>query len=304
MLAFCWDIRKERTAMKDQHGSLGRHATDLLEAQLSGQLLYGDDLTPDQLQVWYEQEETGYFDLLHDYYRITDADNQYAYEYKAFNHLHAISSLLSTRFSCCVALGCAAGHDVTPLAPIVDHFIAIEPAEKWWRAEIGGKAAKYLKPNVTGDFDIPANTADLATSFGVLHHIPNVSHVVGEIARVLRPGGLFVVREPISWMGDWRRPRPGLTMNERGLPLKWFEQTVQENGFKIIRRHLCMFSPVSTIAKKLGVPTPYASMTIAVIDWVCSEMLRWNIHYRRDRVVKKIAPGCAFWVLKRQSPAE
>ncbi len=267
--------------------------------QLTGQRLYGDNLDPDQIQAWYDQEATGYFDLLKDFYAITDGNNQYAYGYKALNYFHAISALSNRRFDCCVALGCAAGDDVTPLASVVDHFIAIEPAEKWWRTTIGGRPATYLKPAITGNIEILSNSADLATSFGVLHHIPNVTHVVREIARVLRPGGLFAVREPISWMGDWRRRRPGLTINERGLPLHWFEQTARESGFDISRRHLCMFRPVSSLAKKLGVSIPYGSRAVTIIDWVLSEMLRWNIYYRRDSLIKKIAPGCAFWILKK-----
>jgi ubiquinone/menaquinone biosynthesis C-methylase UbiE len=31
----------------------------------------------------------------------------------------------------------------------------------------------------------------------VLHHIPNVEHVLAELARVLTPGGLALIREPI-----------------------------------------------------------------------------------------------------------
>lgn len=270
-----------------------------LEAQLSGQQLYGDDLACNQLQNWYDQEESGYFDLRIKYSAVADANNQYTYEYNALNHLHAIGTLLGMRFSCCVALGCAAGDDVAPLAPVVDRFFAIEPAEKWWRTQIGGRTAQYLKPTVTGDIDIGSNVADLATAFGVLHHIPNVSHVVREIARVLRPGGLFVVREPISWMGDWRRPRPGLTANERGLPVDWFEKAVQKSGFRIIRRHFCMLTPFSIIVRKLGISRPYASMTVTWVDWILSEMLRWNAHYKRDRFIRKIAPGSAFWLLKK-----
>jgi len=289
--------------MQSQQASIGTpaslSATDLLEAELTGQTLYGDHLDPGQMQAWYDQEETGYFDLRNNFYGNTDADNQYSYEYEALNHFHAISALLGSRFNCCVALGCAAGDDVAPLAPVVDRFIAIEPAEKWWRAEIGGKPVTYLKPAVTGTIELSSDSADLATSFGVLHHIPNVSHVTGEISRVLRPGGLFLVREPISWMGDWRKRRPGLTVNERGLPLQWFEKTAQESGFGVVRRHLCMFRPVSSIAKKLGVSMPYASQSVTLMDWVCSEMLRWNIYYRRDTFFKKIAPGSAFWILKR-----
>jgi SAM-dependent methyltransferase len=171
---------------------------EVTEAHLTGQRLYGEDFSSEEIARWYRQEEEAYLDLLKDHYGIADGAGTYEYEYEVFNRFHAIDSLSNRQFSCCVALGCAAGGDVTPLAPVVERFVAIEPAEQWWRAEIGGKPAKYLKPTILGDIALEAGTADLATSFGVLHHIPNVSHVIGEVARVLQPEGLFLVREPIS----------------------------------------------------------------------------------------------------------
>jgi SAM-dependent methyltransferase len=283
----------------DAEPILGTSRAELREAQLNGKALYGDDLDSDELRAWYEKEENGYIDLLNDFYAITDSNNQYDYEYHGLNDFHAISFLLNRRFGCCVALGCAAGNDVTPLAPVVDRFVALEPAERWWRTEIGGKPATYLKPQPSGNIDLPSTSADLATSFGVLHHIPNVTHVVSEIARVLRPRGLFIVREPISWMGDWRRPRAGLTANERGLPVTWFEHTVRSAGFTVVRRHLCMFRAVSLLAMRLGVSSPYNSRAVTVVDWLLSEALRWNTSYRRDMFIKKIAPGSAFWILEK-----
>lgn len=42
---------------------------------------------------------------------------------------------------------------------------------------------------------LPANSFDVATSFGALHHIPNWQKAVGEINRMLRHGGLFYMLE-------------------------------------------------------------------------------------------------------------
>jgi len=274
---------------------------DVTESDLRGASLYGDEFPIDLIAEWYAQEETGYLDLLTNHYQSADSQGNYEYEYEALNRFHAINSISTLEFSCCVALGCAAGSDVAPLAPIVQRFIGIEPSEKWWRSEIGGKPAKYLKPSISGDIELDNDSADLATSFGVLHHIPNVSHVMGELARVLRPGGVFIVREPISWMGDWRRPRPGLTRNERGVPIEWFERTASTKGFRIARRRLCMFNAFSIVAQRLGIPRPYTIMAIVMFDWILSESLRWNLHYRRDSTLKKIAPGSAFWILERLS---
>jgi SAM-dependent methyltransferase len=290
----------EYGAMKRQVGSFQPDDLEFREAQLSGSELYGENLGLDQIKDWYEQEKSGYFDLVANYYGLTDPDHQYAYQYEALNRLHAIGALLRRRFKLCVALGCAAGNDVAPLAVVVDRFLAVEPAEKWWRTEIGGKPAQYVKPSIMGDIELGDGVADLATSFGVLHHIPNVSHVVGEIGRVLRSGGLFAAREPISWMGDWRKPRPGLTANERGLPVQWFEKTAHDKGFRVIHRHFCMLNALTTILKKAGVARPFASMPATKLDWLMSELLRWNIRYRRDSFARKIAPGSAFWLLEKR----
>jgi hypothetical protein len=40
-------------------------------------------------------------------------------------------------------------------------------------------------------------------------------------------------------------------------------------------------------------------MPVVALDWIVSEALRWNLHYRRDTTMKKIAPGSAFWILER-----
>jgi SAM-dependent methyltransferase len=269
------------------------------EEEITGRSLYGDNFSSDQIREWYDSEVTGYFDLLSNHYKITDEDNKYNYEYDALNQFHAIGGLLRRQFDTCLALGCAAGDDIAPLAPVVQRFIAIEPAERWWRNDIGGKPAVYMRPSAIGDIRLDSATVDLATSFGVLHHIPNVSHVVGEIARVLKPGGLFVLREPVSSMGDWRKARVGLTANERGLPIEWFESLARTVGFKILARHACMFGPLSIITKKLRISLPFARMPIVKLDWLISEAFQWNARYWRDTFAKKLAPSSAFWILER-----
>ncbi|MFO1522890.1 MAG: class I SAM-dependent methyltransferase [Kiritimatiellia bacterium] len=96
-----------------------------------------------------------------------------------------------------------------------------------------------------------ADTFDLATCFGTLHHIPNVSQVLRELYRVMKPGGFALIREPAISMGDWTRPRPGLTRNERGLPFSWLTKTSREIGFQIRRSTACVFPAIGLIAHKL-----------------------------------------------------
>jgi len=89
------------------------------EEEISGRALYGDNFSPDQIREWYDTEVTGYFDLLADHYKATDADNKYNYSYHALNQFHAIAGLLDRHFETCLALGCAAGDDIAPLAAVV-----------------------------------------------------------------------------------------------------------------------------------------------------------------------------------------
>src|SRR5690606_17145457 len=122
------------------------------------------------------------------------------------------------RYGCCLALGAASGREYAALQGRVARFVAIEPWRRFWRETIAAAPAEYRSPTLRGTIDLPDGSCDLAGSFGVLHHIPNVAEVLGELARVLEPGGMLLIREPISSLGDFRRPRPGLTRNERGIP--------------------------------------------------------------------------------------
>jgi SAM-dependent methyltransferase len=198
-----------------------------------------------------------------------------------------------------LALGCARGDDVSPLAPAVGEFIALEPAEQWWREAIGGTASRYLKPAVMGGIALEDSSVDLATSLNALHHVPNVSHVVAEIARVLCPGGLFLLNEPISSMGDWRKPRIGGTANERGLPIDWLQQLLERVGFRTIRRRFIMCRPLSLIAAALGFRNVYNNPLFVRLDALGSAALKWNTHYHRDTRWKKAAPGSVFLMLEK-----
>jgi SAM-dependent methyltransferase len=257
----------------------------------SGSRLYGDDFREDQINTWFREEERGYFDLVQSY-------KQYIYSYHALNEFHAFR-FLKGHYNRCLALGCAKGDDVAPLASRVDKFIAIEPAEKWWSNEINGTAAEYLKPSLLGDIPLPDASIALAVCSGVLHHIPNASHVLSEIARVLRPRGHLVMREPISTMGDWRKPRRGLTANERGFPPEWIDAQAASVGLRVVRKRYCFFPLVPRFERLLGLKPVYNSRFFVRLDYIFSLLTKWNLHYHRDAVWKKIAPGAIFYTFEK-----
>lgn len=261
----------------------------------SGRKLYGDDFSIDDIRKWYEDEENGYYELIHNQFF---KDIEYTYGYHALNEAHGYRHVRGRHYRRALAFGCANGDDVEPLASNVDEFVAIEPAEKWWRPEIGGKPARYIKPVVHGDIPLTSGEIDLTICLGVLHHIPNVTHVINEISRISAKGAVFVLREPISTMGDWRKPRIGLTRNERGFPLAWLDDRLRQAGFEIERRTLCMFPLTPKIAKLFGVDS-YQNKNIVLMDKLISQALEWNYHYYRNSAWKKICGGSAFYVLKK-----
>jgi 2-polyprenyl-3-methyl-5-hydroxy-6-metoxy-1,4-benzoquinol methylase len=257
----------------------------------SGAALYGDDFDEPAIARWYLREQQGYYDLAQTYAK-------YAYSYHALNRFQSYRHLTG-RYHCCLAMGCARGDDVAPLAPIVDRFVAIEPAEQWWSTHINGTAAEYWKPSVCGEIPMPGDSFDLVVCIETLHHIPNASHVLGEMARVLRRGGTMILREPICTMGDWRAPRRGLTPNERGFPPGWFDSQVPSLGLRVLRKRYCSFPLTTRLARFLCLGPAYNNRLLVRLDSVLSWLTKWNLHYHRDSIARKIAPTDVAYILQK-----
>lgn len=251
-------------------------------AYLSGAALYGDDFDEPALRAWWKREQRAYFEM-------AQANGNFTYGHHALNHFH-LYRFLTGRYHTCLAFGCARGDEVAPLAARVDRFIAIEPAEEWWSDRINGAEALYRKPALNGDISIDSQSVDLVVCFSVLHHIPNAGHVLSELARVLRPGGLLLLREPICTMGDWRRRRRGLTRDERGFPPAWLDARAAEYGLETIRKVYCGFPLTTRLARLLGLGPAYNNAVLVRLDAWMSRMMSWNLHYHRDSFFKKIAP--------------
>jgi SAM-dependent methyltransferase len=268
--------------------------TQIADAYLSGSKVRGDDFSADQIAKWYAEEEAGYYDL------IAAKEDGDIYIYHRLNQFHIFRHLRGRHFARCLAFGCARGDDVMPLTPQIDSIVALEPAEKWWTDQIAGVPAKYIKPAITGDIPCEDGAFDLAVCLNAMHHVPNAGHVLAEIARVVRPGGLFIFREPIHSMGDWNKPRKGLTKNERGFPIAWLERNFSSLKLRIQRRSFCMFPTTPRLASLVGAHSGYESLPFIVQDAALSSLMSWNLHYHRDSAFKKLAPWTASYILEKQ----
>jgi SAM-dependent methyltransferase len=136
-----------------------------------------------------------------------------------------------------------------------------------------------VRAQPSGDLPLAGASVDLVTCFNVLHHIPNVSHVLGEFARVLGPGGLLLVREPTTSMGgNWGTRRPGLTTHERGIPPAYLRDQLTAHGFVIERDTFAIFPPILKLWR-LG-PAPYNSRILTSLDLLLCRLLvpRWRYH--------------------------
>jgi len=260
-------------------------------AELLGLRLHGEGLDDAAIAAWLADEEQGYAELVGEVGE--DGGTGEA------NRFHAFRFLGDRKFDCCLALGAASGREYAPLEGRVGRFVAIEPGRRFWRPTIAGAPADYRAPTARGTIDLPDGSCDLAGSFGVLHHIPNVSEVLCELARVLKPGGLLLIREPVSSLGDFRRPRPGLTRNERGIPPDLMDRMLAEAGFTVRERHFVDFPGGDTLARRLGVARPWDHAWFVRLDHAVSGLMAWNARYWRPRLIDKLAPRAAYWVAER-----
>jgi SAM-dependent methyltransferase len=259
---------------------------------LSGQRLYGDDFTASQITAWFIDEQEAYADL--------GAKNAeaYAYGYHALNFRHGFRFIADRRFHRLLGFGSAYGDELKPIAGAVDHITVVDPSDAFVRTEIFGTSATYVKPTSDGALPFANGIFDLATCLGVLHHMPNVSFAISEIARVIAEDGYMLLREPIVSMGDWTKPRQGLTKRERGIPIKILESIVTQYGFEIVHKSLCMF-PLTPRLFKWRKPSAYDSPLAVIIDSMLSEAFAWNINYHPNNPLQRLRPTSAFLLLRK-----
>jgi SAM-dependent methyltransferase len=259
----------------------------------SGELLYGDDFTPQEIQCWYDDEAEGYAQLEEG----RRAKEKYAFH--ALNGHYGFKHLSSRQHRRILGLGSASGEELRPVLPGASRVVIVEPSDAFVRQEIDGVPVTYIKPRPDGVLPFEDGSFDLVTCFSTLHHIPNVTAVVREVSRCMSKGGQMLLREPVTSMGDWRAPRKGLTKHERGIPQAILQRVVLEAGLAINRERVCMFSVIGMLSPLLGI-APYNSRFMVQVDRVLCAMSRWNMRYHRETFWQKLAPWSAFLVLEKR----
>ncbi|MEW5967873.1 MAG: class I SAM-dependent methyltransferase [Pseudomonadota bacterium] len=266
---------------------------DAMEIYFAGERLYGDDFSQAQIEEWFADEADGYFNLTH-----ASSQGRYAYGYHALNRRHGFSKLPQKRFGHVLGVGSAYGEELEPVLARSDRISILEPSDGFRSTMLNGVPVDYVKPAASGDMPFDADSLDLITCLGVLHHIPNVSKVVGEFYRVLKPGGYALVREPIISMGDWRKPRSGLTKRERGIPLAVLRGFAEQSGFRVVSERKCMFSLTSRLRYVVSGPV-FNNAAAVALDAALSALPIWPRVYHARNALQKLRPTAVYCVLQK-----
>jgi SAM-dependent methyltransferase len=263
-----------------------------LKPYFSGQRLYGEDLSPEEIQAWYRDEEDAYFKMW------APDRGAYVYEYSELNRQLAFAHLPSRRFRSVLAFGGGYGDELLPVLHNAEHAVIVDPGAYDFASRLAPQI-EYRKPSHSGRLPASAGEFELVTCFSALHHIPNVSAVISDFYRVLTPGGFVLLREPTISMGDWRGARIGLTKRERGIPLRLLDQIVTAAGFEIMRRTRCVSPAASRLARLCGIPRPFNSPWFTRFDRVACVLAGWQNIYHPVKWWQKLQPSAACYVLRK-----
>lgn len=260
---------------------------------LEGNFIYGDDMSDEAIVRWHEEESESYFNL------INDNEKGYTYKYHSINALHGFRYIENLQnIPTVLGIGAAYGSELKPILHKSDSIFILESTDKYHKNTELDQKISYISPGPTGAIPLEDNSIDLATCFGVLHHIPNVSFFLQEISRVLKPKGYALIREPIISMGDWSKPRPGLTKNERGIPLEPFKVAIGNAGLTIRKESLCMFSLTPKVSNIFNI-APYNSTLISLLDAIICKFYFWKVKYHATTTLQKLRPTSVFFVLSK-----
>jgi len=276
------------------HSRLRNQTPEALGEYYAGRKLWGDDFNLEEIREWYQLEENACFDI-YDQGRSRMPNNDYLHWQQGYRWALKNRSTLGK----VLGLGSGNGEEFRPVRQWIEHLYIVESAAGYFHNDA---TTSYVKAQVDGTLDFPGDFFDTAVNIAVLHHIPNVSHVLRELFRVLKPGGFCIIKEPITTLGDWRPPRKrGLAPCERGFPRDLLLQLVTRYGFKIVRKSYFEFPPLRHLRDGGGVDT-YNSRFWTSLDQLCCRLTDWNYRYHRQTWFQKLAPSYVFLILQKPVP--
>lgn len=170
-----------------------------------------------------------------DRYLAPPADTPYGLEY-------AFYLLGDIRGKSILDLGCGSGENLIPLVKRGAHVIAMDISpelvelarQRLADYQISGEAATVRVGSAYGTA-LPDESMDVVFSMALLHHL-DLPRARSEIYRILRPGGRFILREPVRFsrtMNSLRKlfPRPKADVSDFEHPMTRDEIALVTQGF-------------------------------------------------------------------------
>lgn len=174
----------------------------------------------------------------HEFFARIEA-HRYAKEW----HIPAAADFAGARGLRVLEIGCGIGTDGAQFSEAGADYTGVDLTE----AAIGLARDNFKMRDLRGEFrvadaenlDFPDESFDLVYSHGVLHHTPDIVGAVGEIHRVLKPGGRAIVM--LYHRGSYnyrigirilRRAGAGLLKSESGIRLVHFLTAEPESSLR------------------------------------------------------------------------
>ena len=203
-------------------------------------------------------------------------------------------------FKKALGFGASWGHEFIPIIEKIKELHIIDSSQQTISSKIDNLYPIYHVSQISGKINFPDNSFDLINCLSTLHHIPNVTFVLNELFRVLKPNGYMLLKEPVTSMGDWQVNRDGLTVNERGIPPALLEKIIIDAGIKIVHRHY--FNSMTSFLIRISNKNAFFNTKIYhIIDKYLSYFLKFNMHYHPHNKLQRICPQVVFYVLKKNS---
>ena len=238
------------------------------------------------MSEWFEKEKNAY--------EKDFKSTRGAYCYYALNEYYGQLSNISEKNISILGYGAADGAELKPLIPKSSRVCIIDPTKKMKNRIVDGKEVEYSEPREDGIIDFADNSFDVITCFGVLMYIENPEFVINEMIRVLKVGGVMLLREPSTDMHvqDKSIERAGCGEYTRGLPESFYNNTFGEKKGLYEIKH-CMFSPWVELGNKI-MKAPLNHRWFVVIDNILCFLFSKNWKYQRKTIWDKFAPGSFF----------
>lgn len=131
-----------------------------------------------------------------------DSSDNYVFQRSLLAYAHAAQQV----YGKVLEIGTGSGYGIELIAPAAEHFLTVDkhtPAAELLTQHPNVEFRCMTVPPLDGIAD---QSMDCVISFQVIEHIKNDSAFVAEVARVLKPGGRFIVSTPNRPMSLTRNP--------------------------------------------------------------------------------------------------